>query len=65
MIRSFDYMAEHCPSTYLHQANLCKAEFARICGNVAESMNFYDEAISAAKDSGFLQKKALANELSA
>jgi predicted ATPase/GAF domain-containing protein len=64
-IRSFEQMAEHCPSTYLHQANLCKAELARIRGNAAEAMNLYDEAISAAKDSGFLQNEALANELAA
>ena len=64
-IRSFEHMGKHCPSTYLHQATLCKAELARVTGNVLEAMNLYDEAISSTRDGGFLQNEALANELAA
>ena len=52
-IRSFEHMAEHSPSTYLHQAKLCKAELARMTGNVSDAMNLYDEAILSARDGGF------------
>ncbi|MCH8046552.1 MAG: AAA family ATPase [Planctomycetes bacterium] len=62
-IRRFEHMADHCPSTYLHQTKLLKAELARIHGNVPDAMDLYDEAISSARESGFLQNEALANEL--
>jgi PAS domain S-box-containing protein len=64
-VRRFEHLAEHCPSTYLHQANLCKAELARIRSDIVEAMNLYDEAIASARAGGFVQNDALANEMAA
>ena len=60
-----EHWADHSPSTYLHQALLVKAEFARIIGNTLEAMELYDQAIDSALANEFLQNEALASELAA
>lgn len=52
---------ENCGHKYL----LASAEMARITGHDTEAATLYDQAISAAQESGFLQNEALANELAA
>ncbi len=59
------YWAEHAPMNYLHKWQLVEAEKYRILGNKAQAMDFYDEAIAGAKEHGYIQEEALANELAA
>ncbi|MGR3302035.1 MAG: ATP-binding sensor histidine kinase [Candidatus Scalindua sp.] len=58
-----EHRAAHSPTTYMHQAQLVKAELARIESNVQEGMDLYDQAIESAQVNGFLQNEALANEM--
>jgi signal transduction histidine kinase len=44
---------------------LVKAEKARILKRNGEAMEYYDRAIQGARDSGYIQEEALANELAA
>jgi len=53
------------PQNFLHKYWLIQAEQARVFGNVFEAMESYDQAIQGAKDTGYLQEEALANELAA
>ncbi|MEG3973371.1 AAA family ATPase [Microcoleus sp. herbarium8] len=53
------------PQNFLHKYLLIKAEQARVFGNVLEAIEYYDQAIQGAKDTGYLQEEALANELAA
>ncbi|MEG4801629.1 AAA family ATPase [Microcoleus sp. ARI1-B5] len=53
------------PQNFLHKYLLIQAEQARVFGNVLEAMECYDQAIQGAKDTGYLQEEALANELAA
>ena len=55
--------ANSCPENYLHQVQLIEAEQFRINGDLWNALNFYDLAIENAKDQGFIQNAALANEL--
>lgn len=63
LIASLDLWAVHCPDTYFHQAMLAKAELARIQDKVVLAMKLYDDAIDSAKENGFIQNEAIANEL--
>lgn len=64
-LSKLDNWANHSPTTYLHQALLVKAELARITGNSLEAMDCFDKSIDSAKENGFLQNEAIANELAA
>lgn len=55
--------AELCPANLLHCYLLVEAELDRVRGNRWEAAREYNEAIQLAKDSGFQQAAALANEL--
>ncbi len=55
----------HAPSNYQHKYDLINAEQARLAGKVHQAMAAYEQAIQGAKQQGFLQEEALANELAA
>jgi predicted ATPase/signal transduction histidine kinase len=57
--------AEHAPSNFQHKYQLVEAEKARVIGNNWEAINLYDQAIQGAKQQGYIQEEALANELAA
>jgi predicted ATPase/signal transduction histidine kinase/DNA-binding NarL/FixJ family response regulator len=56
-------IADHAPMNYLHKWYLVQAEMAKVLGNDMDAVNHYDKAVQLARESGFLQEQALANEL--
>ena len=54
-----------CPQNYRDREALIDAEWHRVTGNALLAMQCYDEAIAAARASGFLHHEALASELAA
>lgn len=63
--KKMKHWANHCPINYQHKYELIEAEKARVLGQVEKATKFYDRAIKNAKDSGYTQEEALANELAA
>lgn len=59
------YKAFHAPMNYQHKYDLVEAEKARVLGLKLEAMEYYDRAIQGAKEQGYIQEAALANELAA
>lgn len=57
--------AYHAPSNYQHKYELVEAEKARVLGQNVEAMNLYDRAVAGAKENGYIQELAIANELAA
>ena len=57
--------ARHCPENFANRAALVGAEIARLEGRDADAMRLYEQAIRSARDNGFVQNEALANELAA
>ncbi len=57
--------AQHCPENFANRHHLVLAELARIDQRQLEAIDFYDAAIRAAHDDGFVQNEALANERAA
>ncbi|WP_173346146.1 AAA family ATPase [Pseudoduganella dura] len=57
--------AVHCPANFLHKQKLVDAELARLDRAPWRAMELYGEAIEAARQHGFVQDAALANELAA
>ncbi|MGB7444677.1 MAG: AAA family ATPase [Coleofasciculaceae cyanobacterium] len=57
--------AYHAPMNHLHKFYLVEAERHCVLGQDTEAMNCYERAINGAKEHGFLQEEALANELAA
>ncbi|CBN56170.1 MULTISPECIES: protein kinase domain-containing protein [Kamptonema] len=57
--------ADSAPTNYQHKLDLISAEKYRIFGNKAEAIDFYDRAIAGAKENGYLNEEAIANELAA
>ncbi|MEG4234505.1 AAA family ATPase [Microcoleus sp. Pol11C3] len=57
--------AFHAPSNFQHKYDLVEAEKARVLGQPLEASDYYDRAIAGAKEQGYLQEEALANELAA
>ncbi|MEG4349427.1 AAA family ATPase [Microcoleus sp. LAD1_D3] len=55
--------AHHAPMNYLHKFYLVEAEKARVLGQVVEAINYYDIAISLAKENEYIHEAALAYEL--
>ncbi|YAG13304.1 ATP-binding protein [Nostoc sp. DSM 114161] len=53
------------PMNFQHKFDLVAAEQYRILGNKADAMDYYDRAITLAKEHGYTQEEALANELAA
>ena len=62
-LERFRVWAEHCPQNF-HQCHaLIGAEIARIEGRAADAERLYEQAILAARDSGFHQNQAIIFEL--
>ncbi|MBD2164734.1 AAA family ATPase [Calothrix membranacea FACHB-236] len=57
--------AEHAPMNYLHKFYLVEAERYRVAGEYLAAINYYDRAISQAKENEYVNEEALANELAA
>jgi predicted ATPase/signal transduction histidine kinase len=61
--KQLEIWAQECPENFSHLNCLVKAEVARISGNLAAAIQFYDDAIAGAKENNYTQEEALANEL--
>ena len=57
--------ASHAPMNFKHKYELVEAEKARVLGHIVEAMNLYDCAIAGAREHGYIQDEALANERAA
>jgi len=57
--------ADNAPMNYLHKLYLVEAERHRVLGEKIEAIEMYDRAIAGAKENGYVQEEALANELAA
>jgi predicted ATPase/signal transduction histidine kinase len=57
--------ANHAPTNNLHKFHLVKAQMCQILGEKSEAIEYYDRAISLAKENEYIQEEALANELAA
>ncbi|NES05084.1 MAG: AAA family ATPase [Okeania sp. SIO2F4] len=59
------YWALYAPMNHQHKVDLVEAEKCRILEQKLEAIELYNKAISGAKENGFIQEEALANELTA
>jgi predicted ATPase/signal transduction histidine kinase/DNA-binding NarL/FixJ family response regulator/tRNA A-37 threonylcarbamoyl transferase component Bud32 len=57
--------ADHAPMNFQHKYELVEAEKARILGQYWQATEYYDRAIAGAREHGYIQEEALANELAA
>ena len=57
--------AEQAPINFQHKFDLITAERYRVLSEDYLAADFYDRAIAGARDSGYIQEEALANELAA
>jgi PAS domain S-box-containing protein len=57
--------AENCPENFANRAALVAAEMARLEGRWLDAMQLYEQAIESARESGFVQNEALADEVAA
>ncbi|HEY9672281.1 MAG TPA: ATP-binding protein, partial [Waterburya sp.] len=57
--------AVHAPCNFQHKYELVEAETARVLSQTVKAMEYYDRAIQGAKEQGYIQEEALANELAA
>ena len=64
-LAKIELWASHAPMNYLHKWQLIAAEKYRILEQILEAMEAYDLAIAGAKENGYIQEEALANELAA
>jgi tetratricopeptide (TPR) repeat protein len=55
--------ASYAPMNYLHKYYLVEAERARALGNYKDAREYYDSAISCARENQYLNEEALAYEL--
>ncbi|MEG4515066.1 AAA family ATPase, partial [Microcoleus sp. F6_B4] len=62
---SLQKRSHHAPMNYLHKWHLVEAQKHRVLGEKAEAIDLYDRAIALAKEHGYIQEEALANELAA
>ena len=63
--RKMKYWATHAPMNYLHKYYLVQAEKYRILNAELKAMEYYDLAISHAKENEYIQEQALSYELAA
>ena len=63
--RQLEIWAENCPENFENRAALVGAEIARIEGRELDAERLYEDAIRSAREHGFVQNEALANELAA
>ncbi|BAY27855.1 multi-sensor signal transduction multi-kinase [Calothrix sp. NIES-2100] len=59
------FWAHHAPMNFLHKFHLVAAERHRVLGEQAQAMDNYNRAIDLAKEHGYIQEEALAQELAA
>jgi PAS domain S-box-containing protein len=57
--------AENYPPTFADKHTLVSAEIARLEGRDADAMRLYEQAIQSARENGFVQNEALAQEVAA
>ncbi|MEG4328586.1 ATP-binding protein, partial [Microcoleus sp. herbarium5] len=57
--------AVHAPANYQHKYELVEAEKARVLGKIGKAMEYYDASIQGAREQGYIQEEALANERAA
>ncbi|WP_333325213.1 AAA family ATPase [Microcoleus sp. Aus8_D1] len=57
--------ADHAPMNHSHKFNLVEAEKYRVIGKDTQAIDFYDRAISLAKEHEYIHEAALAYELAA
>jgi predicted ATPase/signal transduction histidine kinase/tRNA A-37 threonylcarbamoyl transferase component Bud32 len=57
--------AENCPENFQHKYLLVAAKMAGFKGKDFEAMQLYKQAVQSARENGFIQNEALANELAA
>lgn len=55
--------SETCPENFQHKYLLTSAEIARVQQDRMQAMAYYDQAIRSARENGYFQNEALANEL--
>ncbi len=55
--------ATYAPMNFQHKYELVEAEKARVLGQYWQATEFYDRAITGAKEQGYIQEEALSNEL--
>jgi PAS domain S-box-containing protein len=63
--RQIAIWSENCPENFANRASLVEAEIARLEGRELDAMRLYEEAIRLAREHGFVQNEAIANELAA
>ena len=52
-----------CPANFLNKYSLVCAELARLKGSIEEAEREYESAIKSARENGYIQNEAIANEL--
>ena len=57
--------ADSAPTNYQHQWELIAAKLNHVRGNLTAAIDYYERAIATAKENGYIQEEALANELAA
>jgi len=60
---SYKTLARQCPDNFEHKYFLLSAEYERIAGRDMAAIGFYHKAARSARENGFIQHHALANEL--
>ncbi|QLE56488.1 ATP-binding sensor histidine kinase [Nostoc sp. TCL26-01] len=63
--KSMETWARHAPMNYLHKYQLVQAETYRVLGQNYEAGDWYDRAITGAKENGYFQEETLSHELAA
>ncbi|MES2356080.1 MAG: AAA family ATPase [Pseudomonadota bacterium] len=62
-MQKLEFMAESCPENYLNRYALVCAELAGLENRLLDAERGYEQAIQSARENGFIQNEALANEL--
>ena len=57
--------ARHAPMNHAHKFYLVEAERARVTGHDRDAREYYDQAIDLAREHGYVNEEALANEVAA
>jgi len=58
-------LAERCPNNFIDKSLLVAAKMAAVSGNFVQAVGLYDESIRLARENGFVQNEAIANEAAA
>jgi PAS domain S-box-containing protein len=64
-LQQLELWARHCPENFENRAALVAAELARIEGRDRDATQLYEQAISSARENGFIHHEALALEIAA